>query len=173
MRFDCKVFVAFFVIISVLLLNSCAQMGANVPGFSKKSSPVKQINMDYTFLDMMTAMLRVNHIMLNRMQVSADAEWVGKLKYPEEGTNIEEYEKYLNKQMQKDFIYFKQYSDFQITDLASLGKMKDRALTETMEKLALRIEHQKGVINKVPFGCSAPNPWEEKSQPKLLSYHIN
>ncbi|MBF0621564.1 MAG: hypothetical protein HQL54_06515 [Magnetococcales bacterium] len=140
-------------------------LASGMMGGGAQSNSLKGVEMDFTFVDQVTSMLRVNELMLTRMEISSDAEWPLAVMRPEgEGADIAAYDSWLEQKLKEDFSYFEYYGELSgmemLGAIGSMGQMfntaKDRILTEAIKSVGMDLEHQRQVLDYRPDGCVSP-----------------
>ncbi|MFW5836585.1 MAG: hypothetical protein ACOCVM_01150 [Desulfovibrionaceae bacterium] len=149
-----------FLLLPALALVGCVEslMQGKGGGLSKGArvdNPLKGVELDLAFADVMASMLRANDLLVNRVTISQDDEWPARLPLPEED---EAYEEWLEQRLAEDFSFFLYYGDVSFTDLLSINGLMQRPIIEAAQAVATRLEHQMEVISYLPQGCDGPVP---------------
>jgi hypothetical protein len=145
------------------LLESRKGQTANAQPQQVSRNPLKGVEQDLTFVDQSAAMLKLNHLLLNRMALTADSEWPARLVDPEEVRP--DYLLALQDGLCQDYAYFRYYGreDTYLSGLSRLQFLRymkdslfDRKLTEAMRDVGVRFEHQMRAVDYLPPGCLGP-----------------
>ena len=155
--------VVFFVISTIfilLFLNACVPsviQDVTKNGLTAKSdgvqNPLKGVELDLTAIDEMVTLLKLNDIILYRLQVSSDAKWPDELSIPLKDLDKTQID-YLEKKLKYDFSYMELYGDdsFSISDIASISKAADKLISKVCKKLGKEIEYAMAIIDgNMPF----------------------
>ncbi|WP_319759134.1 hypothetical protein [Maridesulfovibrio sp.] len=120
-------------------------------------NPLQGLELDLVFLDALTAMLKMNNVMLNQMPITADAKWIDELEKPDMDKATEKaYSDWLEKETKRNFSFFSYYGDMSISDLISFKKMGERPVIEGAQYMIESILHQRKVMSYKPDGCDSP-----------------
>ena len=126
-------------------------------GVVSGENPLQGLELDLVYLDALTAMLKMNNVMLKQMPITADAKWPDELETPDMDKAIKEaYSEWLDKEMKRNFSFFLYYGDMSLNDLASFKNMAERPVIEGVQLLVENILHQRKVLSYKPDGCGSP-----------------
>ena len=153
----------------LLLLSACLPQNGNgaksndpnAAVCNRVANPLQDIELDLVFSDIVSSMLRVNDLMLERIPLSADDEWPARLGLPGDKA----YKEWLEGKLSDDFTFFLYYGDMSLADLSIKGLIR-RPLIEGAQAIGVGFEHQMRVISYIPYGCDGPLPEGEKAPEK-------
>ncbi len=159
----------------LFLLGGCASGGmmavgniANVLGgekAAKSKNPFIEAEIDLVLVDELSAIVKLNQVMLERMPISYEDLWpellndyYKKVSSKKERKRKNKYDKCLENLLKKDFSFFRLYNpdaymSYVIAQGSILGAIGSRAFVEGVKILGKEFEHTKSVLSYVPFGC--------------------
>jgi len=166
-------------ILLLFLVGGCATGGmmtvanvANIAGgkeAAKYKNPLIEAEIDLTLVDEVSAMIKVNEILLDRLPISYEDPWPELLNdYQKTKLNKKQkkakkrYNDCLRKLLKKDFSFYDLYdaNAYAVSILSTgnfwssaLGALGSRLFIEGSENLGIEFEHAKSVISYVPFCC--------------------
>ncbi len=174
-----KVFKYVVGIVLLFFVGGCATGGmmtvanlANLAGgreAAKYKNPLIEAEIDLTLVDELSAMIKINEMLLDRLPVSPEDPWPELLNnYQEAKLNKKEKkqkEKYndcLRRLLKKDFSFYDLYdaNAYAVSILSTgnflasaMGALGSRLFIKGCENLGIEFEHAKTVISYVPFCC--------------------
>jgi len=164
-------------ILSACLLTGCATTlmavgtSADLMGGDRSAkNPFIEADLDALFIDEISAMVKLNQLVLDRMPISYDDPWPELLNdyrldpdNQKQKDKKDEYDKCLNKLLKKDFSFYSFYNlnayVVYITVASNnliyglLGSTSSAAFIEAAKELGREYEHAKLVLSYEPFGC--------------------
>jgi hypothetical protein len=153
-----------------LVLSGCATAIAQHTG-KIPTNPLVEVEIDLVFIEELSAMIKLNETILERIPISLEDRWPEMLnhynkevpdKYKAAKNN---YDKCLTNRLKDDFTFFKLYNPVLYisylankTDILSGVLMGGRAtmFIEAAKGMGRDYEHAKSVLGYTPFGCSCP-----------------
>ncbi len=171
-----------YVVIVLLLffVGGCATGGmmtmaniANIAGgreAAKYKNPLIEAEIDLTLVDELSAMIKINQMLLDRLPVSPEDPWPDLLNDYYQGGKLskkqkkqrERYNDCLRRLLKKDFSFYDLYdaNAYAISILSTgnfiysaMGAIGSRMFIKGCENLGIEFEHAKTVISYVPFCC--------------------
>ena len=161
----------------LLLLTGCAStamiagLSADLMGGKNAAkNPFIEADLDALFIDEISAMIKLNQLVLERMPISYEDPWPELLndyrqqvKDQTQRQKKKAYEACLNKLLKKDFSFYDFYNiqaylayiTVASNDLMTgvLGSVGSGAFIKAAEELGKEYEHAKLVLGYIPFGC--------------------
>lgn len=156
----------------LVAMTGCLQAIEQTTGIqvSKAVNPVMELEMDLVFLDEITAMTKLNQMLLDRVPISLEDPWPELLNQyledPAEGDEAakKKYDTCLSNLLKNDFFFFKFYNPALYFGYVGPGGAKallSRAIIaargtlimEGAKAMGRHYEHAKLVVSYYPFGC--------------------
>ncbi|XPV75558.1 MAG: hypothetical protein ACNI27_13060 [Desulfovibrio sp.] len=126
-----------------------------LPSADTPPNPLMGLELDLTYIDAMSSMLKVNNIMLNQMILSDDCRWPSRLKLEKREVD-DPYNIWIQKQIGKEFSFYKYYGAGKISELFSINGIGQRIMIEISKQTLKRLVHQRKVLDYRPDGCGSP-----------------
>ena len=118
-----------------------------------KMKDLHALDASLTLVDMLMSMLRINHLLFERIQISADAEWPDRLDLSKDESEPH-YLTRLEEQARKDFSYLNNVGQADLSPRDGVMRwFRGVLLNKELELVAWRVEHQRGTIDSVPHYC--------------------
>jgi len=129
-------------------------MRPNLPDADLKAlNDLNSLDASLTLVDTLMSMLRINHLMLERLQVSADAEWPDRLALDRDSAPPH-YQTRLAEQVRKDFSYLGRPVRHEPSIRDGVFRwLRGVFLNNELDLVAWQVEHQRGIIDSVPHFC--------------------
>ncbi len=121
--------------------------GANQGGMAAEN-PLQGLELDLTYMDIMAAMLRTNHLMLNQ-KISPEANWPANMTL---GDPSDQYDELLENELKRHFSCFLYYGDMSIADLMSFKKAAERPIIEAVQSVSKHVVHQRMALANAHVG---------------------
>jgi outer membrane murein-binding lipoprotein Lpp len=123
------------------------------PDDLKALKDLGSLDASLTLVDTLMSMIRINHLILERIQVSADAEWPDRLDLTRDSAPPH-YQARLEDQVRRDFSYLGR----PVRDEPSIRDgvfrwLRGVFLNNELDLVAWKVEHQRGIIDSVPHFC--------------------
>ena len=106
-------------------------------------NPLRGVELDLAYIDIMASTLRTNHLFLN-MPLSAQTTWPEEL--DADTVDTDDYDEQLEKELAENFSFFEYYGDMSFSDFFSAKAATDRTLIEAIQYTSLNLMHQRRVI---------------------------
>ena len=161
----------------LLLLTGCAStmmmtgLSANIMGGKNAvKNPFIEADLDALFIDEISAIIKLNQLVLERVPISYEDPWPELLndyrqpvKDQTQWQKKKAYDACLNRLLKKDFSFYDFYNLQAYLDYISvvsnnlmtglLGSLESGAFIEAAKELGREYEHAKLVLGYIPFGC--------------------
>lgn len=155
-----------FIIYLTLAVSGCASLP--IGGKQQPTNPLRGIELDLVFLDVMTTMNKVNFLLLNQMPISAEATWPSQF----EPKKDKVYQDQLEKQFADDFSFFIYYGTLKNTDLFSSEAITERIITEAAKFVGKNVEHQINSIERKGLNKQKCEFFTEPLEEQIYSYAL-